>query len=138
MAAIGLQIREGWPAVDGVDVYGQGPYKFLVDTGIHLESSRQESGGEDRTAGDLSHHAPHVDGRHGGFRRIGNRSDTRTVRAAGQYFLFAGIEGIEQTWPDVKGVLGQEFLAHFDYLLDMRGRKSEFGQRECAKAPQIS
>jgi hypothetical protein len=29
-----------------------------------------------------------------------------------------------------KGVLGQQFLSHFDYFLDMRGKQLEFGRHD--------
>ncbi len=139
MATIGLQIREGRPVVDGVYVNGQGPYRFLVDTGStlnHLDRRVAEKIGLQETF-----HTTLLTSTGGTAASGGSGIEVTldSVRASGQNFLFAGMEGIEQTWPDVKGVLGQEFLSHFDYLLDMRGRKLEFGQRECgAKATQTA
>jgi hypothetical protein len=52
------------------------------------------------------------------------------VRADGQIFLFGGLDNIRRSFPDVQGVLGQEFLSRFDYLLDLRGRRLEFGTQQ--------
>ena len=51
------------------------------------------------------------------------------VRADRQTFLMAGLDAIHGSFPDVQGVLGQAFLSRFDYLLDVRGRRIEFGKR---------
>lgn len=42
------------------------------------------------------------------------------------------MEAIHALAPDIQGVLGQEFLAHFDYLLDFHNHRVVFG----AAAPE--
>lgn len=42
----------------------------------------------------------------------------------------AGMEAVHKLSPDIQGVLGQVFLSQFDYLLDVRGGRMEFGRRD--------
>jgi hypothetical protein len=49
--------------------------------------------------------------------------------AEAQQFLFIPLETIHIT-PDIQGVLGQEFLSRFDYTLDLRGKRLEFGKQD--------
>jgi hypothetical protein len=53
-----------------------------------------------------------------------------SVTADEQVFLFAGMDAIHQLSPDIQGVLGQVFLSRFDYLLEVRARRLEFGKQE--------
>jgi hypothetical protein len=52
------------------------------------------------------------------------------VKAGGQKFLYSGLEAIHNFAPDIQGVLGQWFLSQFDYTLDLRGKRIEFGKQE--------
>ena len=128
--AANLQIREGRPVVDGVYVNGHGPYKFLVDTGAtlnHIDLRLAKSIGLKEafhTTLTTSVGATPASGGTGIEVTLGPAS------AINQTFLFAGLDTIQQYLPDVQGILGQDFLSHFDYLLDMRGKQLEFGQRE--------
>lgn len=49
------------------------------------------------------------------------------VKADGQKFLYSGLDAIHNFSPDIQGVLGQWFLSQFDYTLDLRGKRLEFG-----------
>jgi hypothetical protein len=51
------------------------------------------------------------------------------ARADRQEFLFAGMEVVHQLSRDIQGILGQAFLSRFDYLLDLRGKRLEFGKQ---------
>jgi hypothetical protein len=48
--------------------------------------------------------------------------------AADQEFLFASLDGLHELSPEIRGVLGQPFLARFDYTLDFQGRRLLFGE----------
>src|SRR5580704_9658069 len=124
-----LQIREGRPFVDGVYVNGHGPYRFLVDTGANMnliDAGLARKIGMNPTFEDLVESAV-------GKARMpgseGNLVELGPVRAEGQRFQFSKMESLHVVWPDVHGVLGQAFLAGFDYLLDLRGRNLEFGKQ---------
>jgi len=128
--AVKMQVRDGHPIVDGVYVNGHGPYWFLVDTGADvnlIEANLARSIGLTAT-----------------FRRGLASSMGVTVvpgsdgievvldsgKAAGQEFLFLGLDAIHHRWPDIQGVLGQWFLSRFDYMLDLRDKRLAFGKEE--------
>jgi hypothetical protein len=60
----------------------------------------------------------------------GNEVALDPVKAGGQKFLFSGLEAIHSDSPDVQGVLGQWFLSGFDYLVDLRDKRLEFGKQD--------
>ena len=130
--AVKLQVRDGRPIVDGVYVNGHGPYRFLVDTGanvnlIDLRLARKI--GMDPTF--------HVELASAAGRVLTPGSDDNEialdpVQASGQKFLFSGLDAIHSSSPDVQGVLGQWFLSHFDYTLDLRGKRLDFGSLEAS------
>ena len=129
LAAIRIEVREGRPIVDGVYVNDRGPYRFVLDTGTNVNL--------------MDASLAHATGMSVGFRMdlasaVGSTaatgSDDNTialgpVRVGGQRFLFTDLREIRKLWPDVQGVLGQWFLAGFDYRLDLKGRQLEFGAR---------
>ena len=129
-AAVRIHIVEGHPVVDGVYVNGHGPYHFLVDTGTtqnHLDAALAKSIGlqptfraELITSSGVTL-APGADG---------VTLSLDSLNATGQTMLFAGLGAVHQAHPDVQGILGQAFLSHFDYLLDMRGKRIEFGSQQ--------
>jgi hypothetical protein len=127
---VNLQVRDGHPIVDHVFVNGHGPYRFLIDTATNMNLIRA------RLAVSLGFTASF---------RTELASSIGTVLTAGgdgfsvrlesviaenQRFLFSDLDAIERRWPDVQGVLGQSFLSSFDYVLDLRGRRLEFGRQD--------
>lgn len=130
--AMKIRVDQGHPIVEGVYVNGHGPYSFLLDTGAtanHLDAKLARAIGlkaafESQlisSAGVIR--APGADG-------IEVQLDS--ARLGGQRFLFTGIDLIRQFEPGVQGVLGESFLSHFDFLLDLKGKRIEFGTREPA------
>ena len=128
--SVRIHIVDGHPVVDGVYVNGHGPYHFLVDTGTtqnHFDAALAKSIGlrhtfrtELITSSGVTL-APGVDG---------VTLSLDSLNATGQTLLFAGLEAVHAAHPDVHGILGQAFLSHFDYLLDMRGKRIEFGAQQ--------
>jgi hypothetical protein len=132
MPAVGgvrLQIREGRPVVDGIYLNGHGPYRFLLDTGTNvnlIEKSLALAIGMNVTfyvelesaVGKISV---------GGSDE--NEVELGPAKVNGQRFLYSGLESIHKLMPDVRGVLGQSFLSGFDYTLDLRGKRLDFGTR---------
>jgi hypothetical protein len=128
--ALRIQLIEGRPIVDGVRLNGHGPYRFLIDTGTtlnHFDARLAKSAGlEPSFRSELITFTGVTQAQ--GASGIEVKLDSLVV--ADQTFLFAGIDALQQEYPDVVGVLGEEFLSRFDYLLDLRGRRIEFGSRE--------
>ena len=132
--SVKLLVRDGRPIVDGVYVNGFGPYRFLLDTGANvnlIESGLARKIGMTAAfqvtlasaAGSAS--TPGSDG---------NEVTLDTAMAAGQKFLFSSLDAIHNSSPDVRGVLGQWFLAQFDYTLNLKGRELQFGAENIAAA----
>jgi len=59
-----------------------------------------------------------------------NTIDLGDVRADCQKFQYSNIDPLHILSPDIRGVLGQQFLSGFDYLIDVRGKRLEFGKQE--------
>jgi hypothetical protein len=132
-----IDVRDGRPVVDGVYVNGHGPYRFLVDTGSNInliETALARKIGMDATFQvDLASSS----GKTALGGSDGNDITLDSVKADGQKILFSGLEAIHNRMPDVQGVLAQWFLIRFDYVLDLRGKRIEFGmpQRSGTRAP---
>ena len=129
LEAVKLQVREGRPFVDDVYVNGHGPYLFLLDTGTNMnliETGLARKIGMNPTFEDMVESAvgktlmPGSDA---------NLVEVGPARTADQRFQFSKLETIHLEWPDVRGVLGQWFLAEFDYTIDLRGKRLEFGKQ---------
>jgi hypothetical protein len=56
------------------------------------------------------------------------------AEASNQEFLFTNLDALRNLSPDLHGILGQEFLAHFDYTLDFHDRRLTFGSAPVAGA----
>ena len=130
LGAVKLRVEEGRPIVDGVYVNGHGPYRFLLDTGANInliETGLARKIGMNPTFQvDLATSSgktltPGSDG---------NQVALDSVQAGEQKFLFTGLEEIRKLDPGVQGVLGQWFLSRFDYVLDLRANRLEFGKQE--------
>jgi hypothetical protein len=122
-----MQVRGGLPFVDGVYVNGHGPYRFLIDTGTNVNlidpALATMIGMNPTFRDDLATPAGEtlLSGSEGNEVALGS------VKAGSQKFLFS--ETVHNLLPDVQGVLGQWFLSGFDYLLDLRGKRLEFGKQ---------
>jgi hypothetical protein len=52
------------------------------------------------------------------------------AKVGDQEFLFLAVDAIRGRWPEIQGVLGQRFLSRFDYTLDLRHNRLEFGRQD--------
>lgn len=132
VAGVKLQVRDGFPIADGVFVNGHGPYRFLLDTGTNvnlIETKLAQSIGLTATFQSELVSTTAVTSVPGGD---GFEVALDSARADKQQFLFLGMEPVRERWPDVQGVLGQAFLLHFDYLLDLHGKRLEIGKQDCS------
>lgn len=128
--ATNLRVQEGRPIVDGVYVNGHGPYRFLVDTGTNvnlIEANLAKSIGLNAT---FQVGLASASGKTSVPGSDGNEVALDSVKADGQKFLFSPFEAIHSFSPDIQGVLGQWFLSQFDYTIDLRGKRLEFGKQD--------
>jgi hypothetical protein len=128
-ASIPLKVMIGKPVVDGVFLNGHGPYRFLLDTG---SQSNQVDSGLARKLGlaatlKLDLETPSGESTvHGG--RL-NKVTLGPMEASDQEFLFTRFDDLSTLLPDIRGILGQEFLANFDYTLDFQHHRLIFGDQ---------
>ncbi|MGA1982548.1 MAG: retropepsin-like aspartic protease [Acidobacteriaceae bacterium] len=125
--SIPLKVMTGKPVVDGVFLNGHGPYRFLLDTG---SQSNQVDSGLARKLGlaatlQLDLETPSGESTvHGG--RV-SKVALGPMEASDQEFMFTRFDDLSTLSPDIRGILGQEFLAHFDYTLDFQHHRLIFG-----------
>lgn len=128
LGSVKLEVRDGCPIVDGVYVNGHGPYRFLLDTGTvlnHLDPKLAKAIGlktsfrVDVISAFAVAQAPAAEG---------IEIALESVKAGGQRIVFSDLETVHRLGFDIKGVLGQEFLSRFDYLLDFRAKRLEFSK----------
>jgi hypothetical protein len=122
-----LTILSGRPVVEGVYLNGQGPYRFLLDTG---SQTNQLEAGLARKLGlattfqrDLYTPSGHSHVQGGKVSQVALGS----AHAENQDFLFTNFDGIHALSSDIRGILGQGFLSHFDYTLDFKHHLLTFG-----------
>lgn len=124
--SIRLRLMGGRPVVDNVFLNGAGPFRFLLDTGAATNqfdaALAREFGLEATFQVELATSAgtTHVGGGRVAEVTLG------TAKASNQEFLFTPLEGIHALSPSIQGVLGEEFLSRFDYLLDFRNHHLAF------------
>lgn len=107
---------------------GHGPYRFVLDTGAQtnqVEASIARKIGFAKTFHVKMATAAGVIPVDGG--RVAEVS-LGSASASNQEFLFTTLDGARVLSTEIKGVLGQEFLAHFDYLLDFSKHRLAFGE----------
>ena len=126
-AGLHVDVRDGRPVVHGVYVNGRGPFRFLVDTGAtfnHLDpriAAKIEPADIFRTLLSSPTGFTHVMG------MTGLDIELAPVALHNQTFLLE-MAAVHPSLPDVEGVLGEEFLSHFDYSIDLRAGRLEFGE----------
>ena len=126
-ASIPLKVITGKPVVDGVFLNGHGPYRFLLDTGSQsnqLDSSLASKLGLAATL-QFDLETPSGGSSVGGGRV--SKVTLGPVEADDQEFLFTRFADLSALPADIRGILGQEFLAHFDYILDFQHHRLMFG-----------
>jgi hypothetical protein len=122
-----MVVRDGHPIVEEVYVDGHGPYKVLLDTGSNTnlidEKLAQSIGLKASFRSELASST--------GVTVVPGSKEVQveldSVKEERQEFLFLRL-AFHDRWPDLKGVLGQEFLWKLDYVLDLRAKQLSFGK----------
>jgi len=125
-----LQMIEGYPVVDGVYINGHGPYRFLVDTGTQTNEVDRKLA---RSIGLQPEYQLELATTAGASLVGGGRGievALSSVRGGDEEFLYTDLRGVRQVSANIQGVLGEEFLARFDYLLDLKNHRLDFGDIE--------
>lgn len=125
--SVKLHMMMGRPVVEGVFLNGQGPLRFLLDTGAQ---SNQVEASIARKLGLTPTFQTKMDTVSGTIHVAGGRIaevSLGSARASNQEFLFTAMDGVHALSAQIQGVLGQEFLARFDYLIDFANHRVVFG-----------
>jgi hypothetical protein len=128
--SVKLLVRDGRPIADGVFVNGHGPYRFLVDTGTNVNLIDATLARKIGMAATFRVNLASAAGSTPTPGSDANEIALDSAKADGQKFLFSSLDAIHNSSPDVQGVLGQWFLAQFDYSVDLQARQFEFGKRD--------
>jgi hypothetical protein len=118
-----LTVVRGRPFVDQAFINGRGPYRFLLDTGAQ---TNQVQAGLARELGLAASFQVALDTPAGTAHVKGGVVDELSLGSAAarnQECLFTDLDAVRALWPGTQGVLGQEFLSRFDYLLDFGNRR---------------
>ena len=123
--AVPMKVRHGLPIVS-LCINGHGPYELLLDTGT------QSTMVDEKLARDL--HLTIVDrtqlitpnGMHPLGRAIAETVTVGPEKLASVEFLVDDLPELHSLSPQLRGVLGQNILTHFNFRLDYRHGQVEF------------
>lgn len=124
--SVKLQLRNGRPIVDGVYINDHGPFRFLLDTGSNINLIDASLAGRIGLVATSHVELASAAGRTSAGQSDGNHIVLDTAAASDQRFLISSLDAIHASSPDVQGVLGNWFLARFDFLLDFQSRILRF------------
>jgi len=126
MNAIPLRLAGRHLLVDGVYIDGAGPFRFVLDTGAQSSSLRTDVAERLGLRASFRVEAESVGGKRwlpGGIAgkvTLGNHSAVQVE------MVIHDLDAMRLVDSRVQGVLGQNYLARFNYLLDVRGRSLSF------------
>jgi predicted aspartyl protease len=109
-------------------VDGQGPFEFILDTGaddVILDSSLAQRLQNPPTA---SADQQTIAGKWAAGRSVAESLQLGDARIQDIPVLLTDLSTVRAAVPAAQGILGQSFLAHFNYLLDYRHTTILFGQ----------
>jgi hypothetical protein len=131
-----LRLARNYPIVEGVYINGGGPYRFLLDTGAQTSAVRADVAERLRLRPayriEMATHA----GSHDMVATIADRVSLGGQSVEQVELAVHELAGIRCVDRAVQGVLGQNFLSKFNYLLDYRNRRLVFDDEE-AKGERI-
>jgi aspartyl protease len=125
--AVPFTLGDGGAVIVPVFVDGQGPHSFLVDTGANRSAVIE---GLAARLGLAPVAKSLVVTPAGDETRVVVRLGRVSVGTATAEGLLASVLAVDRRWldgADVAGILGQDFLARFDYTIDYRRRRVVWG-----------
>jgi hypothetical protein len=124
-----LDVEQGRPVVNHVYVNGHGPYRFLLDTGTTVNLIETDLARRIGLQATSQVQLITVTGTSSVRESDGNAITLDSAVADGQKFIVIGLDAIHHLDPDIRGVLGQWFLTRFDYTLDLKRKRLDFGKQ---------
>jgi hypothetical protein len=141
VASVPLRFVNRYQMIVAVSVNHSGPYEFLLDTGTQITIIDSALAGELHLA---SHGEINIAG--AGFRVSASNAHVELVEIgshalANQEVLVYDLDHLRGAGLQVRGILGEDFLEHFDMLIDNAGRQlcldDAFILRTHIKGPHI-
>jgi hypothetical protein len=123
-----MRLTECGPIVDDVYINGHGPFRFLVDTGSNTNLIASELARRIGLKTTFRTSFASLDRERVALGSARNEISLDSVRAAGQELLLADMNGSLGASTGIQGIIGQKFLALFDYLLDLKGKRFSLGE----------
>src|SRR5258708_4151369 len=124
--SVPLRVTRNYPIVDGVYINGAGPYRFLLDTGAQSSAVRSDVAERLKLRGAYRIEVLTQAGTHDRVATIADRvslGDQSVQRVELAMHDLAGVRYLDR---GIQGVLGQNFLSRFNYLLDYKNRRLVF------------
>jgi hypothetical protein len=132
--AVRLHLEEGRPVVDDVYVNGKGPWRFLIDTGTTVNLIDTDAARKIGLNAASQVELTSATGTSSVRESDGNEVALDSAVADHQKFIVMGLEAVHRLDPAIRGVLGQWFLARFDYTLNLKAKRLEFGAQPATGA----
>ena len=123
-----IRVVAGLPVAPGVFVNGHGPYSFLVDTGANVNLIEPALAAKSGVRFTAQTEVASAVGKLTVLQSDDNEITLDSVSAANQRFVLHDLKPLQSLDPNICGILGQWFLAQFDYTLDLRGKSLIFGR----------
>ena len=121
-----LHVIRGYPVVEEVYIDNSGPYRFLVDTGTQSSAVRSDLAGKLKLRPAYRIEVATNAGSHTMVATIANRVSLGSKSVERVELAVHDLAGVRNLDRGIQGVLGQNFLSHFNYLLDYRSRRLIF------------
>ncbi len=129
-AQVRVDMRTGRPPVNGVFVNGRGLYRFLLGTGSNVNFIEKRVADAIGLAPKFRVAVGSATGTAWLSASEGNEIALGPAKIGVQELLISAMKEIRDALREAQGILGQGFLARFDYLFDVRAQRLEFGKRE--------
>jgi predicted aspartyl protease len=126
--AVSLKIVERHILVEQVYVDGQGPFRFILDTGAQSSAIRTDVARKIGLNAVYQVETLSVGGRRYLPAAIVNQLRLGNQVGGGVEMVIHDLDAMKTVDPHVEGVLGQNFLAKFNYRLNLRGRQLSFDE----------
>jgi hypothetical protein len=124
--SVPLRIARSYPVVERVHVNGAGPFRFLIDTGAQSSAVRLDVAEKLHLRPAYRLDIATSAGSHEMIGTIADRvslGDRSVERVELVMHDLAGVRCVDR---NIQGVLGQNFLSKFNYLLDYKNRRLVF------------
>ncbi len=126
MAGIPLTIAQRHILVDQIYIDGAGPFRFALDTGAQSSSLRTDVAARIGLKAEYRVETESVGGVRYLAAGVAKKVTLGNHSAIEVEMVIHDLDAARQIDPGIEGVLGQNFLARFNYLLDMRDRLLSF------------